>query len=76
MNGDKRIEDLERQVEELEERVAIMSEQCEIIPDKEGMTPDIDGGGVIWYFCCGECRRSIQKDWKFCPECGKRVKWE
>ena len=76
MNVDKRIEDLERQVEELEERIAIMAEQCETIPDKEGMTPDIDGGGVTWYFCCGECRRSIQQGWKFCPECGKRVKWE
>ena len=72
---DKRISDIARQVEELEERIAIMAEQCETIPDKEGMTPDIDGGGVVWYFCCGECRHSLQNGWKYCPECGKRVKW-
>ena len=69
------INELQKQVEELEERIAIMAEQMETIPDKEGMTPDIDGGGVVWYFCCGVCRHSIRQEWKYCPECGRLITW-
>lgn len=65
-----------KKIEEQEERIAIMAEQMETIPDRTGATPDIDGGGMVWYFCCGECRQSIKQGWKFCPVCGKKVKWD
>ena len=52
-----------------------LAKQAEVIPDREGATPDIDGGGMTWFFCCGECRHTLQDRWKYCPECGKRVKW-
>lgn len=63
-------------IEEQEERIAIMAEQMETIQDRTGATPDIDGGGMIWFFCCGECRQTIKQGWKFCPECGKKVVWD
>ena len=60
---------------EQEREITQLREQVETIPDKVGESPDIEGGGVIWCFCCGECRISIQNGWKYCPECGRRIKW-
>ena len=72
---EKVINEQQRQIEELEERIAIMGEQMETIPDKEGCTPDLEGGGMTWYFCCGECRTSINPQDHFCRNCGRKVKW-
>ena len=41
-----------------------------------GATPDIEGGGMTWFFVCGECHSTINERDKYCRECGKRVVWE
>lgn len=37
---------------------------------------EMEGGGNMWYPVCGECHGYINDTWKFCPECGRSVKWE
>ena len=72
---EKVINEQQREIEELEERIAIMLEQIETIPDRTGARPDIDGGGMTWFYCCGECRQSLSPNWKYCPEGGRKVVW-
>ena len=37
---------------------------------------DIEGGGMTWYFVCGECRTALpEHNAKYCPECGRKIKW-
>ena len=40
------------------------------------VVPEMEGGGNMWYPVCGECHGYINDTWKFCPECGRAVKWE
>ena len=59
--------------------------------DKEAVKPFFEAlGGVPWRLCCGSCGRIIAEtdadtgkeamelfeQFKYCPYCGKRVKWE
>ena len=36
---------------------------------------DMEGGGAFWFAVCGECHLILQREWKFCPACGRGVKW-
>ena len=38
--------------------------------------PDTSYGARPWWFVCGNCKLSINEDQKYCPNCGKKVKWE
>lgn len=38
--------------------------------------PDTSYGARPWWFVCGNCKLSIDEDQKYCPNCGKAVKWE
>lgn len=50
--------------------------QCmEIIKRNVPVEPEAEGGGVTWYFVCGECHTAINPCDKYCSECGKRIKW-
>ena len=33
------------------------------------------GGGVTWWYVCGECGISINPNAKYCHQCGRPVKW-
>lgn len=34
------------------------------------------GDVMLDFYECGYCKNAIRKPWKYCPFCGKEVKWE
>lgn len=38
--------------------------------------PDTSYGARPWWFVCGNCKLSVNEDQKYCPNCGRAVKWE
>ena len=34
------------------------------------------GDVVLDFYQCGHCKNAIRKPWRYCPFCGKAVKWE
>ena len=34
------------------------------------------GDVVLDFYECGYCKNAIRKPWRYCPFCGKEVKWE
>ena len=33
------------------------------------------GDIVLDFYECGYCKNAIRKPWRYCPFCGKKVKW-
>lgn len=50
--------------------LAMLKEQEPVKPAKE-----YSGGGVTWWYVCGDCLTAINPNDKYCHECGKKVKW-
>ena len=44
--------------------------------EKETTEPELEGGGHSWYWVCGECRKIISDRYKYCPGCGRKIKWD
>ena len=38
--------------------------------------PDTSLGARPWWIVCGNCKLSINEDYRYCPYCGRAVKWE
>lgn len=36
---------------------------------------EMEGGGSSWWDVCGECHTSINKTYKYCPQCGREIDW-
>ena len=34
------------------------------------------GDVVLDFYECGYCKNAIRKPWRYCPFCGKEVKWD
>ena len=34
------------------------------------------GDVVLDFYSCGHCKNAIRKPWRYCPFCGRPVKWE
>lgn len=34
------------------------------------------GDVMLDFYECGYCKNAIRKPWKYCPFCGKAVKWD
>ena len=34
------------------------------------------GDVVLDFYECGHCKNSIRKPWRYCPFCGREVKWD
>lgn len=34
------------------------------------------GDVMLDFYECGYCKNAIRKPWRYCPFCGKAVKWE
>lgn len=34
------------------------------------------GDIMLDFYECGYCKKAIRKPWKYCPFCGKEVKWD
>lgn len=52
---------------------------CELKEAQEPMPcgEKIKAGDVMLdFYECGYCKNAIRKPWKYCPFCGKAVKWE
>lgn len=52
----------------ISDAIALLKEQEPVEPFEEGIND----------FNCGKCGAglSVDNDWKYCPHCGKKVKWE
>lgn len=48
----------------------LLKEQGAVRPERE-----YSGGGVTWWYVCGNCKTAINPNDKFCHECGREVKW-
>ena len=55
-----------------DEILAMLKEQ-EPIPCGEKIKA---GDVVLDFYECGYCKNAIRKPWRYCPFCGKAVKWE
>ena len=37
---------------------------------------EIEGGGMTWYFVCGECHGALpEHNAVYCPHCKRRIIW-
>lgn len=36
---------------------------------------EIEGGGLTWFFVCGECHTAIDSNDKYCRQCGRGIVW-
>ena len=43
--------------------------------EQEPVEPELEGGGMIWWYICGECHTAIDTRDKYCRECGRKIKW-
>lgn len=34
------------------------------------------GDVVLCFYECGHCKNAISKPWRYCPFCGRTVKWD
>ena len=59
-------------MEYIDEGAALLKEQ-EPIPCGEKIKA---GDVMLDFYECGYCKNAIRKPWKYCPFCGKEVKWE
>lgn len=37
---------------------------------------EIEGGGITWFFVCGECHGTIDDNSIFCKHCGRKIQWK
>jgi hypothetical protein len=45
-------------------------------PEELTAEAEIEGGGMIWYFVCGECHGALpDHDCTYCPHCKRRIIW-
>ena len=50
-----------------------MGNALSLLKAQEPVKPKLD---KYTNYTCGACGRMITRAYKFCPECGKKVKWE
>lgn len=58
--------------ETVTEAISVLKEQ-EPIPCGEKIKA---GDVVLDFYKCGYCKNAIRKPWRYCPFCGKSVKWK
>ena len=51
---------------------ALLKEQESVRVGKKIKAGDV----VLDFYQCGHCKKAIRKPWRYCPFCGKAVKWE
>ena len=37
---------------------------------------EIEGGGHTWFYVCGGCHGTINREDRFCRHCGNAVSWD
>ena len=47
-----------------------------LLKEQEAVEPEVEGGGMTWYFVCGECHGAVDPKDKYCRSCGRGLKWE
>lgn len=58
---------------EIIENVITLLKEQEPIPCGEKIKA---GDIVLDFYECGYCKNAIRKPWRYCPFCGKAVKWD
>lgn len=53
---------------------ALVNKVSEVIESNEAEA-EIEGGGMTWFFVCGNCHTTLMEHAKYCHECGRRIKW-
>ena len=56
----------------LKDALALLKEQKPVRVGKKIKAGDV----VLDFYQCGHCKNAIRKHWRYCPFCGKTVKWE
>lgn len=52
--------------------LAMLKEQEPVRAGKKIKAGDV----VLDFYQCGHCKNAIRKPWRYCPFCGKAVKWD
>lgn len=55
----------------LSDALTLLKEQEPIPNGKRIKAGDV----VISFYECGYCKNAIRKPWRYCPHCGREVKW-
>lgn len=55
------------------DEILVLLKEQEAIPCGEKIKA---GDVVLDFYECGYCKNAIRKPWRYCPFCGKAVKWE
>lgn len=61
--------------EETARRAKLFSEAIDAVAEQ--FTPaeiELEGGGITWWYVCGECHGAIDENDLFCRHCGRPVK--
>lgn len=58
-----------------ERAVNTLTDALELLKEQEPVKPKPVHNSSRW-FVCGQCDCSITMEDKFCPRCGREVKWE
>ena len=43
----------------------------ELLNERETAKQEIEGGGSTWWYVCSECHTAVDKQDKYCRQCGK-----
>lgn len=57
--------------EDLQNAISLLKEQKAVKPVKE-----YSHSGVTWWYICGSCRTVLNPNYKYCYECGRKLKWK
>lgn len=56
----------------------MLHDAFDLLKAQEPVRPvhDTSYGARPWWFVCGNCKLSVDEDQKYCPNCGRAVKWK
>ena len=47
-----------------------------LLKEQEAVSPKYIDGKLNHFIKCGKCNTDLMRGMKYCPQCGKKVKWE
>ena len=52
------------------------TEYIGVMMNSRAVEAEIEGGGLTWWYVCGECHSAIDRADKYCRECGRKIIWQ
>lgn len=63
------------EINKAKDRCDVAEDALALLKEQDAVAPNPIHNSFRW-FACGKCDCSITKEDRFCPRCGRAVKWE